>query len=72
MFKDYFGNELHLNDEVAFNSPNRGSSSFLTGRITRFTNTMVCISYHPYGDEFTSHTKKMPSLVIKKMSNSNN
>lgn len=70
MMKDYFGNELHIGDEVAFNNPNRGSSSFLTGTIIRFTNTMVCLKYKRWSDdEFTTHTKKMPSLVIKNMSN---
>lgn len=68
--KDYFGNELHIGDEVAFNDPNRGASSFLTGKIERFTNTMVCLSYKRWStDEFTSHTKKMPNLVIKNISN---
>lgn len=69
MMKDYFGNELHIGDEVAFNDPNRGASSFLTGKVERFTNCMVCISYKRYGDNFTNYTKKQPSLLIKNTSN---
>jgi len=64
---DYFGNELHIGDIVAFVPPYVESKSFETGKVIEFTKKMVRVEYHHRNDLCPSYVLKYPTgLILKK------
>jgi len=67
--KDYFGNELAVDDEVAFYAPNY--RMFTTGIILSFTPKQVRVEYNNtwnYGKEGSIQTYlAYPKMFIKKV-----
>jgi len=63
--KDFFGNELEIGDEVAFNPP--VYKGIVKGTIVKFTPKMVKVSYDPHGKQYTNETAVFPRELVKKV-----